>query len=193
GQNEKALTQLKSVTTQFPNTPEALQAVATAKQIYVDQGNVAAYAEWVKGLDFVSVSENELESASFESAERQFVQNKSKSAIKGFENYISQFPNGTQVLKSHFYLGQLYYKDGLHDKALPHYQYVVDQNRSEFSEESAVRAAEIYMDKAAYNKAVPILKTLEKVADFQENIIFAQSNIMKASYQQKDYPQTISY
>src|SRR5690606_15591359 len=137
--------------------------------------------------------ENELESASFESAERQFVQNKNKAAIKGFENYISQFPNGGQVLKSHFYLGQLYYKDGLEDKALPHYQYVVDQNRSEFSEESAVRAAEIYMDKEDFTQAIPILKTLEQGADFQENIIFAQSNIMKASYQQKDYAQTIAY
>ena len=193
GQNEKALTQLKAVTTEFPNTPEAIQAVGTAKQIYVDQGNVAAYAEWVKGLGFVKVSENELENASFESAERQFVQNKNKAAIKGFENYLGQFPNGTQALKSHFYLGQLYFKDGLEDKALPHYQYVVDQNRSEFSEESAVRAAEIYMDKEAYTKAIPILKTLEQGADFQENIIFAQSNIMKASYQQKDYPQTVDY
>src|SRR5690606_23337973 len=96
-------------------------------------------------------------------------------------------------LKSHFYLGQLYYKDGMHDQALPHYQYVVNQNRSEFSEEAAVRAAEIYMDNEAFTKAIPILKTLEQGADFQENIIFAQSNIMKASFDLKDYPQTISY
>lgn len=193
GQNDKALAQLKAVTTQFPNTPQAIQAVATAKQIYVDQGNVAAYASWVKELGFVKVTENELESASFESAERQYIQNKTSAAIKGFENYISQFPNGSQVLKSHFYLGQLYYKDGLQEQALPHYKYVVDQNRSEFSEEAAVRACEIYMDKQDYAQAIPILKTLEQGADFQENIIFAQSNIMKASYQQKNYPQTIAY
>src|SRR5690606_15187340 len=61
------------------------------------------------------------------------------------------------------------------------------------SEEAAVRACEIYMDKQDYAQAIPILKTLEQGADFQENIIFAQSNIMKASYQQKNYPQTIAY
>src|SRR5690606_2404125 len=61
------------------------------------------------------------------------------------------------------------------------------------SEEAAVRAWEIYMDKQDYAQAIPILKTLEQGADFQENIIFAQSNIMKASYQQKNYPQTIAY
>lgn len=193
GQNEKALTQLKAVATQFPNTPEAIQAVATAKQVYVDQGNVAEYASWVKGLDFVKVSENELENASFESAERQLTQNKDKAAIKGFENYISQFPSGAQTLKAHFYLGQLYYKDGLKEKALPHYQYVVAEKRSDFSEESAVRAAEIYMDKQDYTKAIPLLKTLEQGADFQENIVFAQSNIMKASYQLKNYDQTLTY
>ena len=193
GQNEKALSKFKAVVNTYPNTPEALQAVSTAKQVYVDEGRVGEYASWVKGLGFVNVTESELESASFESAERQYVQNKSTSAIKGFENYLNEFPQGSNALKSHFYLAQLYYKSGDKQKALSHYEYIVNEKRNEFSEEAYVRAGEIYLENKNYNKAISVLKTLEEGADFQQNIIFAQSNIMKASYELKNYPQTITY
>ncbi|QLE01908.1 tetratricopeptide repeat protein [Galbibacter sp. BG1] len=193
GQNEKALAKFKTVVSSYPNTPEALQAVSTAKQVYVDEGKVGEYASWVKGLDFVNVTETELESAAFESAERQYVQNKSAAAIKGFESYLSQFPNGSNALKAHFYLGQLHYKQGDKAKALPHYEYIVNEKRNEFSEEAYVRAGEIYLENNNNEKAITVLKTLEQGADFQENIIFAQSNIMKASYAMKNYPQTITY
>ncbi|WP_417444699.1 tetratricopeptide repeat protein [Joostella sp.] len=193
GENEKALSQFKAVVSKYPRTPESLQAVSTAKQVYVDEGRVGEYASWVKGLDFVNVTESELESASFEAAERQYLQDKNAAAEKGFEAYLNEFPQGTNALKSHFYLAQLNYKEGDKAKALPHYEYVVNEKRNEFSEESYVRVGEIYLDNKNYNKAITVLKKLEQGADFQQNIIFAQSNIMKASYALKNYPQTISY
>ncbi|MDG3580916.1 tetratricopeptide repeat protein [Galbibacter pacificus] len=193
GANEKALSKFKSVVSAYPNTPEAVQAVATAKQVYVDEGRVGEYASWVKGLGFVNVTDTELESASFESAERQYIQNKSNAAIKGFEGYLNEFPQGSNALKAHFYLGELYYKEGNKEKALLHYEYIVNEKRNEFSEEAYVKTGEMYMQNKNYNKAIEVLKILEQGADFQQNIIFAQSNIMKASYEQKNYPQTITY
>ncbi|MEL4308034.1 tetratricopeptide repeat protein [Joostella sp. CR20] len=193
GKNTEALSKFQAVVKTYPNTPEALQAVSTAKQVYVDEGRVNEYASWVKGLDFVNVTETELESATFESAERQYVQQKTSSAIKGLEAYLNEFPQGANALKAHFYLGQLYSKEGNTQKALPHYEYIVAEKRNEFSEEAYVRAGEIYLENKNYNKAITVLKTLEQGADFQQNIVFAQSNIMKASYELKNYPQTITY
>ncbi|MCX2679556.1 tetratricopeptide repeat protein [Galbibacter sp. EGI 63066] len=192
-QNEKALSKFRTVVSKYPNTPESIQAVATAKQIYVDEGRVSEYASWVKGLDFVEVSDAELENATFESAESQYAQKNTSAAIKGLESYLSQFPNGLHSMKAHFYLAQSYFNDGNQQQALPHYEYIVNKPRNEFSEESYVRASEIYLDANNYDKAISVLKTLEQSADFSQNIIFAQSNIMKASYEQKNYPQTISY
>lgn len=87
-QNEQALMKFKSIARDYPNTQEASQAVATAKLIYVDLGRVDEYAAWVKGLDFVEVTNAELDNATFESAERQYLQNKPDAAIKGFEGYV---------------------------------------------------------------------------------------------------------
>ncbi len=193
GDNDEALVKFKTVVRDFPSSQEAVQAVSTAKLIYVEQGRVNEYAAWVKDLDFVDVSEDELDNASFESAERQFIQNKTDGAIRGFENYLSQYPNGAHAMKSHFYLGQLYYGKSEKEKAIPHYEYVVERARNEFTEQALARLSELYMGLRAYRKAIPHLKRLETEADFPQNITFAQSNLMKANYELENYSETINY
>ena len=59
--DEQALTKFKKVVADFPKTPEALEAVATARLIYVDNGKVDEYAAWVRTLDFVAVTDAELD------------------------------------------------------------------------------------------------------------------------------------
>src|SRR5690606_10203438 len=50
-----------------------------------------------------------------------------------------------------------------------------------------------YIDNQDYGSAIPYLKRLEDKADIPENRTFAQSNLMKGHYGQKDYAQTIAY
>lgn len=188
-----AITKLKKVASEYPRTPEALEAVNTARQIYVDTGNVNEYADWVKTLDYVEVSDADLDNTSYESAEKQYLQNNPKGAITGFSNYVSRFPNGIHSLKANFYLAQLYFADGLENNAIPHYEFVVSKPRSEFTEQSLARLTEIHLKKKDYAKAIPALKRLEAEADFPQNITFAQSNLMKSFYEQKDYTNAVQY
>lgn len=188
-----AITKLKKVASEYPRTPEALEAVNTARQIYVDTGNVNEYADWVKTLDYVEVSDADLDNTSYESAEKQYLQNNPKGAITGFSNYVTRFPNGIHSLKANFYLAQLYFADGLENNAIPHYEFVVTKPRSEFTEQSLARLTEIHLKKKDYAKAIPALKRLEAEADFPQNITFAQSNLMKSYYEQKDYSNAVSY
>ena len=52
---------------------------------------------------------------------------------------------------------------------------------------------EIYVEKQDYTSAIPYLKQLENTAEITENRTFAQSNLMKGYYGQKDYSQTLAY
>ncbi len=191
--NEQALTRFKTVVRDHPNTQEAIQAVATARLIYVDMGRVEEYASWVKGLDFVEVTDTELDNATFESANKQQLDGKNEAAIKGYENYIRQFPNGLHAMNANFNLAQIYFTKGNQDKALNHYQYVADRGASEYSEQALTRVCEIYIGKKDYVKALPFLERLEAMADIPQNRTFAQSNLMKGYYQQKNYEQTLAY
>lgn len=192
-ENDKALEKFKSVVNYYPNTPEALQAVSTAKLIYVDMGRVDEYASWVKGLDFVEVTDAELDNASFESAEKQYAQNNSDAAIRGFETYLEKFPRGLHALEAHFYTAQSYFIKGEKEKAVPHYEKVTEGGRNEYTEQSLTRLGQIFLDNDNYKKAVPVLKQLEKVAGSSQNVVFARSNLMKASYELNDYPEAIRY
>src|SRR5690606_32514388 len=124
-------------------TQEALQAVSTAKLIYVDMGRVDEYAQWAQGLDFVEVTDVELDHASFESAGKQQLGGKPEAAIKAYEAYLNQFPNGLHALEAHFNLAQLYFGREEKDKALTHYQAVAGMGGNEYAEQALARICEI--------------------------------------------------
>ncbi|CAM4191340.1 tetratricopeptide repeat protein [Zobellia nedashkovskayae] len=191
--NEQALTEFKAVVHNFPDTQEAIQAVSTAKLIYVDLGRVDEYGEWVSKLDFVEVTDSELDNATFESADKQNMEGKKDGAIKGYENYIKQFPKGLNSVKANFNLAQLYFAKGEKEKALPNYKFVADKMGSEYAEQALTRVCEVYIGKKDYASALPYLQRLENQADIQQNRIFAQSNLMKGYYEQKDYGKTLAY
>lgn len=191
--DQLALAKLKKVVAEYPNTPEALEAVSTARLIYLDSGKVDEYATWVKTLDFVEVSDAELDNDTYEAAEKQYLQNNIKPAITALSGYVAKFPNGVNALKANFYLAQSYFADGLPNNAIPNYEFVISKPRNEFTEQSLARLSQIHLKKADYAKAVPVLKRLETEADYPQNITFAQSNLMKSYYDQKDYENAAVY
>lgn len=191
--NDKALAKFKKVVADYPNSDEARQAVNSARNIYVDTGKIDEYAAWVKNLDFVEVTDADIDNATYESAENQLIDGKDKAAISSFNSYLNKFPKGLHALPAHYHLAQLYYKNGDFSKAEPHYVYVVDKPGNEFTEKSLEHLARIYLGNKNYSKAVPVLLQLEQNARLRENITFAQSNLMKAYYEQKNYTKTVSY
>jgi TolA-binding protein len=192
-ENEKALTKFKKVASDYPGTPEAVQAVSTARLIYIDLGQVNAYATWVKTLDYVEVTDVDLDNATYEAAEKQYLDNNVDKAIKQFNDYLNQFPTGLHALNAHFYIAQLYYKKGLSDNASAHYKYVVEAPSSQFTEEALIRMSQFYLEQKSWNQAMPLLIRLEEEASFQHNVVFAQSNLMKANYQLDNYDMAVSY
>jgi TolA-binding protein len=191
--NPDALTKFKKVAADFPKTPEALEAVSTARLIYVDGGRVDEYATWVRTLDFVTVTDADLDNDTFESARKQFEQNNNKEAISGFLAYVESFPRGIHSLSANFYLAQAYFAEGLQTKSIPNYEYVIAQPRSEFTEQSLARLSQVLLKNKDNAKAIPVLIRLENEAEFPQNKVFAQSNLMKCYYDQKDYSNSVIY
>ncbi len=193
GKSNEALALFKRVAKDYPSTPEALQAVAAAKIIYIDEGKVNEYAAWVKTLDYVEVGDAELDDDTYLAAEQPYLENNQSQAQSRFEAYLKQFPNGRNAMKAHFYLAQIYFSNGKNDQAIPHFKYVVDRERNEFTEQALARISELYLGKKEYENALTYLKRLESEADFPQNIVFAQSNMMKASYELKQYSEAVGY
>ena len=191
--SDDALNLLKKVAADFPGTPEALQAVTTAKLIYIDLGRVNEYGQWVSTLDFIDVEDAELDDAAYTSAEKQYLDNNTNQATKLFGDYLSSYPNGQHALKAHFYLGQLAFAKADYAATIPHYQYVIAKERSEFTEQALARLGQVYLSERNYRDAEPVLRRLENEADFPQNIIFAQTNLMKSYYELENYSDAVRY
>ncbi len=191
--NEAALSKFKTVVRDYPKSQEAIQAVATAKLVYVDLGRVNEYAAWVQNLDFVDITDAELDNATFESAQKQDREGNKDAALRGYKNYIAEFPNGLKAVDANFSLAQLYFGKGDKDTALPFYKYVADRSTSEYAEQALTRVCEVYIGKQDYVTAIPYLLKLEVQANIQQNRTFAQSNLMKGYYEQKNYGKTLEY
>jgi TolA-binding protein len=191
--DELAIAKFKKVAADFPKTPEALEAVTTARLIYVDNGKVDEYAAWVRTLNFIEVSDADLDNDTYEAAEKQYLQNNTKQAISTLSGYLAKFPKGLHALKANFYLAQSYYADGLEANAVPNYEFVIAQPKSEYTEQALVRLCEIYLKKNDFEKAITVLNRLETEADFPQNVTFAQANLMRSYYEQKDYLNAVVY
>ena len=191
--DQQALNKFKKIAAEFPKSPEAVEAVATARLIYVDNGKVDEYASWVRTLDFVEVSDADLDNDTYEAAEKQYMQNNVKQSITTLKSYVSQFPNGLHALKANFYLAQSYFTDGQETTSIPNYEFVIGRPRNEFTEQSLARLASIYLKKSDAAKTIATLKRLETEADFPQNVTFSQANLMKTYYEQKDYPNAVIY
>ena len=191
--SDEALSLLRKVAADYPGTPEALQAVTTAKLIYIDLGRVDEYGQWVSTLDFIDVEDAELDDAAYASAEKQYLENNTNQAERLLSGYLDTYPSGQHALQAHFYLGQLAFAKAEYSKTIPHYTFVISRERSEFTEQALARLGQVYLTEKNYTEAIPVLKRLETEADFPQNKIFAQSNLMKSYYEGDDYNLSITY
>ncbi len=190
---EKALVKYKKLVKDHPQTPEARQAVNNARQIYINLGRVDEYADWVQNIDFVEVSDAELDNTMYESADIQYQQNNKTKAIKGFKKYLARFPNGIHALQVNFYLAELFYSDNKFDNTKTHYQYIINQEPNEYTEQALTRLSQILLKNQDWINAIPILQRLENEGKNDQNVLYAQSNLMKGNYTLENYTEAVSF
>jgi tetratricopeptide (TPR) repeat protein len=110
-----------------------------------------------------------------------------KKARAQFERYLSQFPNGSFVLNSHFYLAQLLYNDGEFDKALAEYELVIAQPDNYFTEGALSKAAGLHYNDQNYKQALTYFERLAKISNSGNNLPDALTGIMRCQFNLADY------
>lgn len=192
-QNENALDKYKLVIKNYPATAEAKEAISNAKQIYIEMGRVDAYEALIKNVDYINITDEELDNTMFASAEQFYLTNQHKKAIEGFEKYLKRFPKGANALNSNFYLAESYQLNKQIKKSIPYYNKVLEQGKNNFTEQALVKVAYFYMENKDWDKGIETLKRLELEADSPQNVTFAQNNLMKGNYALKNYDKAVSY
>jgi tetratricopeptide (TPR) repeat protein len=172
----------KQVIDRSPNSPETQAALIGIKNDYVEMNDVDAYFAYTGKLGSkVQVSVNEQDSLTYQAAEKLYMARDQK-ARQQLERYLSQFPNGSFALNSHFYLAELLYNDGEADKALPNYEYVITQPDNFFTETALSKAGGLYYNAGNYSQALNSFERAAKIAGAGNNSLNARTGIMRCQY-----------
>ena len=190
---EDAMRVLQQLVQEYPNEEVAQQALKTAKEISIDLAAVDVFATWVKQLKGVTLQDNELERASFTAAERLFNDNKKKAAQKALTSYLENYPQGANHLQAQFLSAELYFQDENWNASREQYASVLEQPSHEYTEQALVRITQAIVNDEQNSAALPYWKTLEELAQFQENKRYALFNLMQLYYEQEQFSDAIAY
>ena len=192
-EDDEALTIFKKVVSNYPGSPEAAEALATIKSIYISNGTPDKYFDYAKTVSNVSISEGAQDSITFEAAEQQYLSQKFDDAKISFKKYLDQFENGIFKLNATFYIAECDYRSNKFEDALIGYEAIVAQPKNIFSEKSLLKAGNINYKNKAYDRAIPHYAKLEQTADLRDNIIYAQTGLMRCYFNNKQYDQSLLY
>lgn len=183
-QNEKALSELKSLGNQYRNTAFAAKIVQASRPIFMKNGDVAGYQSFAQSLG-VRIDASEIDEINLNSARNYFAQKNYKAAIPLYEKYLTQNPTGDGLYQAQYQLGESYYQTQNPTKALLVLQEVANV-QNDYQEDAQTRIAQIYLSQNNTNEAKKYLEPLSA----SENVNlrnFANLELMKIFAEEKDF------
>ena len=187
GKNDEALNQYKQLVQQFPNAPEADEAMDNIKAIYVANGHAGDYINYAKTTG-KEVSGTEADSLTYAAAQAQYDNGSCADAVKQFAAYIAQYPQGQYLIPAHFYTAECLNQQKKFPDALSGYDYVVSQGSSSYAEKSALAASRIaYFELKDYTAASGYFSALRTYATTDQNQLEALRGLLRCQYQLQHY------
>ncbi len=159
---DNALTEYKFVAKNYPGTPEAQKAIRDAEAVYIKQGNIKEYIEWVKSVPNANISTSKEDSLYYDAAYKKYVKDDFINASKDFEDYLNNFNDGFFKLNAHYYAAICDLKLGKTEPSIPHLKFVADAPNSEFKEDAIYRLCNYYQLKEDCDNGIIYLELLEK-------------------------------
>ncbi len=179
-QDEKALNTYKMVIDKYPGSGEAAEALNGIKNIYVSNGKPDDYFSYIKTVPNASVSIGAQDSITYEAAEQQYLKGNFEDATTDFINYLSHFPEGAFRLNATFYKAECDYRSKNYAVAITAYEEIAAKPKNIYTEKSLVKAGLIQFRNAQYEQAISHFKKLEETADLLDNILTAQTGLMRS-------------
>lgn len=185
--NDEAVAQYKQLVNQYPNSPEADDALDNMRTIFVEQGRPNDYAEVMRQAGKpLSVSVED--SLTFTAAQLQYEAGNTDAALTAFNNYLQRFGNGGYSINANFFRGEIYAtrKDWL--KALESYEIVAERAPNPFAERALLQASRInFFEQKNYAQAEKYYAQLKQITAAQENRLEAMRGLLRSQYQQQKW------
>jgi tetratricopeptide (TPR) repeat protein len=190
--DDNALSYFDKLIKRDRKSPEAIAAIENVKKIYTSKGNVQGLETYLASIG-ASIPQMELDSLSFTAGRNHYESGEYKTAVSDFDNYLKKFPEGFYLLPVTAMKADADDRLGNTDAALAGYAFVISKNKSEYSERSLFRGADISYKKQNYAQALDWYKQLEQIAEDPKSVSSAKIGLMRTNYMLKNYTDAVIY
>ncbi len=190
--NSEAEAIYMQVIEQFPTYDDTKEALLGLQNIYVERGDIDGYQNLLNGLDFVKVSELELDSLSYSAARNLYFDGDCSNAVQNFTRYLDRYASGSFKLDAHFYRAECLYKMGQVEEALEDYEMVASLPKNRFSESALARAASLNYEKGQYPEALAFYKRLALFGEYPDNLRDAEIGQMRCNFELNNFQGAIA-
>ncbi len=190
-QETDALNSFKTLITAYKNSSESDAAVEYIRSIFVHRQQPSEFVAFMR-QNGKNVSYSEEDSLVYASANLQYLNNDRSNALKGFENYLSKFPDGRYSIDAHFFCGEIAADQKNFAKALPHYESVAAKAPNKFAEPSVLQAARIYyFEEKNYAKAKQYFDQLRSLATDAGNKLESMRGLLRCQYKLAEWTDAV--
>jgi len=189
---QKALDYYKKVLEEYPDTPEADNALAGIENIYQELNNAQGYFDYIAKLGIESgKSADEKEQMLFNAGEQLFLSGSHNEALKSLRALLKEYPNGAKSAQAHFYIAESLRLSGKEEEAADEYLAVMRTGTGSFAEQATLHYARISYLLEKYDEAAKGYETLSEIAILENNKTEAEIGKSRAYYKEQHFEQAI--
>jgi tetratricopeptide (TPR) repeat protein len=182
-ETDKALNYYKQVFTGAPYSKEAKDALKGIEEIYIDRGETEKYFAFLNSVPGYQVNETTKDSLTFRTAEAQYRVGDYDKAIVSYSNYITKFPNGSNIIPAYYQRGESYFTKKDYPNALKDYIYVADRTPNQYQARAARKAGYIAENfTKEYDKAYTYFNKLANYSSDPDDLYTAQLGSMRGAF-----------
>ena len=189
-QNDKAMSELRSLGNQYKNTAYASKIVQASRPIFVKNNDISGYQSFARSLG-VKIDASELDEINLTSAKNYYAAKDYAKAIPLYEKYLTQNPTGEGLYQAQYELGESYFQTKNSAKALLVLQ-EVSAVQNDYQEDAQTRIAQIYLDQNNTTEAKIYLEQLASSTNVNVKN-FANLELMKIYADEKNFTKAETY
>jgi len=191
--NEAAMATFQKVVKDYSTTSEAAQAMLSIENIYLDQGDATSYIHYATSNNIADLSVSEQDNLAFQAGRTLFSRGQYGPAVEAINAYFDKFPKPRQEKYARYIRGVSLYHTGHPREALHDLNIILNDWTSEYTEQTLMTVAALYLSLKEYNEAIVHLKKLELNSDYKKNYGYAVTNLMICYYEIGDFEQMENY
>ena len=187
---DEAITQYKKLINDYPNSPEAEDALDNLRNIYVEAGRPNEYADVARQAG-KPLSTSAEDSLTFAAAEIQY-ENGNTAALNSLNSYLQRFPSGEYSTNAYFYRGEIYNSRKDWKNTLENFGVVAERAPNAFAERAILAAARIlFFELRDYVQSEKYYAQLKQITASQENRLEAMRGLLRSQYQQQKWSEAV--